>query len=137
MPDDDPKAEDVGVSMESSKCNHSFKPVWEGSLQRICFTLHVKQDRIEEYRRRHASVWPSMLAALRDAGWRNYSLFLAPDGLLVGYLETEDFKLARERMKSTQVNKLWQEDMADFFEEIGPARADDSMIKLEEVFHLD
>ena len=106
-------------------------------MQRICFTLRVKQDRMTEYRRRHASVWPSMLAALRDAGWHNYSLFLAPDGLLIGYLETDDFNLARERMKNTAVNMLWQEHMAGFFEEIGPAQADDSMTPLDEVFHLD
>ncbi len=106
-------------------------------MQRICFTLRVKQGRMAEYRRRHASVWPSMLAALRDAGWHNYSLFLGPDGLLVGYLETDDFKQARDQMKNMEVNKLWQENMAEFFEEIGPAKADDSMAQLDEIFHLE
>ena len=75
-------------------------------MQRVCFTLHVKPERIDEYRRRHAAVWPDMLAALRESGWHNYSLFLAPDGLLAGYVETDDFKLALERMKNTEVNKL-------------------------------
>ena len=28
-----------------------------------------------------------MLAARREAGWGNYSLFLTEDGLLVGYLD--------------------------------------------------
>ena len=62
------------------------------NVQRVCFTLRVKQERIDEYRRRHAAVWPAMLAALSETGWHNYSLFLAADGLLVGYLETDDFK---------------------------------------------
>ncbi len=39
-----------------------------------------------------------MLAALREAGWRNYSLFLREDGLLVGYLETDDFEAAQAAM---------------------------------------
>jgi len=77
-----------------------------------------------------------MLAALSDANWHNYSLFLAPDGLLVGYLETDDFKLALERMKHTEVNKLWQDEMASFFVEMGDSKADDKMMQLEEVFHL-
>jgi len=52
-------------------------------MQRICFVLHVKPERLEEYKARHRSVWPDMLAALRETGWNNYSLFLREDGLLV------------------------------------------------------
>jgi L-rhamnose mutarotase len=106
-------------------------------VQRVCFTLRVKQERIDEYRDRHAAVWPAMLAALSDSGWRNYSLFLAPDGLLVGYLETDNFNLALERMKNTEVNKRWQDEMASFFVEMRNSKADDNMMQLEEVFHLE
>ena len=63
--------------------------------ERVCFELRVRPERIDEYRERHRAVWPDMLAALRAAGWRNYSLFLRPDGLLIGYLETEDFEAAQ------------------------------------------
>jgi len=51
-------------------------------VRRICFTLQVRPDRLDEYRRRHATVWPDMRAALRAAGWHDYSLFLRDDGLL-------------------------------------------------------
>ena len=44
-----------------------------------------------EYRAEHRAVWPEMRAALAETGWRDYSLFLRGDGLLVGYLVTEDF----------------------------------------------
>ena len=64
-------------------------------MQRVCFLLKVREDRMDEYRERHAAVWPDMLAALSEAGWHNYSLFLREDGLLVGYLETEDFDAAQ------------------------------------------
>ena len=60
-------------------------------MQRICFVLQVKADRLKEYKERHRAVWPEMLDALRETGWTNYSLFLRSDGLLVGYLETQDF----------------------------------------------
>ena len=46
-------------------------------MQRICFQLQVKPDRMAEYRARHAAVWPEMREALAATGWRNYSLFLA------------------------------------------------------------
>jgi L-rhamnose mutarotase len=103
---------------------------------RICFLLRVKKDRMEEYCRRHEQVWPAMLAALRDAGWRNYSLFLGTDGLLVGYLETEDFEHAQAGMQNTQVNRLWQAEMSDFFEGIEGSTPDRQFIQLREVFHL-
>jgi L-rhamnose mutarotase len=37
----------------------------------VCFTLQVDPARLDEYRARHAAVWPEMLRALYDTGWRN------------------------------------------------------------------
>ncbi|MER5686934.1 L-rhamnose mutarotase [Streptomyces sp. NBC_01724] len=106
-------------------------------MQRVCFLLKVRQERLEEYRERHAAVWPEMLAALSAAGWHNYSLFLREDGLLVGYLETEDFAAAQAAMAATDVNTRWQADMAGFFEALDGAEPDEAMKPLTEVFHLD
>jgi L-rhamnose mutarotase len=104
---------------------------------RYCFLLKVRQERLEEYKLRHASVWPEMLAALRETGWHNYSLFLRSDGLLVGYLEADDFDQCVARMKEHPVNARWQAEMAPFFESLPSGGADDNMAPLEEVFHLD
>ncbi|HRJ44205.1 MAG TPA: L-rhamnose mutarotase, partial [Caldilineaceae bacterium] len=59
-------------------------------MQRIGFLLKVKQEKIEEYKAHHKSVWPEMLDALTRTGWHNYSLFMRPDGLLFGYFEAEE-----------------------------------------------
>ena len=59
-------------------------------MERVCFHLQVRPERLGEYKERHRAVWPEMLEALSAAGWRNYSLFLRQDGLLVGYLETDE-----------------------------------------------
>ena len=106
-------------------------------MQRVCFALQVKKDRLAEYRERHRDVWPEMQQALRQTGWHNYSLFLRDDGLLVGYLETPDFRAARAGMAQTDVNRRWQEEMAPFFEGGEQRRADQQMLPLAEVFHLD
>jgi L-rhamnose mutarotase len=106
-------------------------------MERVCFLLQVRPDRLDEYRARHQAVWPDMLAALRDAGWGNYSLFLRDDGLLVGYLETEDFAAAQRAMEATDVNARWQAEMAEFFELPGGERPDTGLTRLEEVFHVD
>lgn len=78
-----------------------------------------------------------MLDALSRHGWRNYSLFMRPDGLLFGYFETEDFDAARAGMSAEEVNIRWQEFMAPYFEGLGTTHADEMMVELEEVFHLD
>lgn len=105
-------------------------------MQRICFLLRVKKDRLPEYRERHKQVWPEMLQALHETGWRNYTLFLSEDGLLVGYLETDDFQAALQGMASREVNHRWQTQMAEFFDLEGE-HADRAMAPLVEVFHLD
>lgn len=106
-------------------------------MQRVCFLLQVKKDRLDEYKERHRHVWPEMLEALHQTGWRNYSLFLRDDGLLVGYLETLDFEQARAGMASKEVNARWQQEMASFFEGGDRKKADEQMATLPEVFHLD
>jgi L-rhamnose mutarotase len=106
-------------------------------VERVCFLLRVRPDRLDEYRARHRDVWPGMLEALRDTGWRNYSLFLAGDGLLVGYLECDDFEAALAGMETREVNARWQAEMAPFFELPGDARPDTGLVRLEEVFHLE
>ena len=107
-------------------------------MQRIGFLLKVKQEKIEEYKAHHAAVWPEMLEALTRTGWHNYSLFMRPDGLLFGYFETpESFDAAKEGMAKEEVNARWQDFMAPFFEGLGTTHADEMMVELEEVFHLD
>ena len=105
-------------------------------MERVCFLLRVRPERLEEYKKRHRVVWPEMLDALRATGWRNYSLFLDADGLLVGYLETDDFEGAVAAMEGTDVNARWQAEMADFFELPSGERPDTGLRRLEEVFHL-
>jgi L-rhamnose mutarotase len=105
-------------------------------MQRVCFVLQVKPERLEEYKQRHRSVWPEMQAALRETGWGNYSLFLRDDGLLVGYLETENFARALAGMARREVNQRWQREMAAFFVQPDGALPDRAMQPLEEVFHL-
>lgn len=106
-------------------------------MQRICFVLQVHADRLNEYKARHQRVWPEMLEALRETGWGNYSLFLRDDGLLVGYLETEDFERARREMQKREVNERWQREMAPFFVQATQLTPDAAMSPLPEVFHLD
>lgn len=106
-------------------------------MNRYCFLLQVRPESVAEYRRRHETVWPEMLRALREAGWANYSLFIRGDGLLVGYVESDDLERARTAMASTDVNTRWQAEMAELLIPSGDQRPGESLQLLDEVFHLE
>lgn len=106
------------------------------AMQRVCFQLQVRPERIAEYRERHRAVWPEMLHALQGAGWHHYSLFLRDDGLLIGYFETPDLAAARERMAATEVNRRWQAEMGEFFADL-EGDPDAGFLELAEIFNLD
>ena len=104
---------------------------------RYCFHLQVRPDRIEEYVERHRAVWPEMLEALKQSGWHNYSLFLREDGLLVGYVETDDLAGAQAALAATAVNARWQAEMAPYFTGIDGRPPDEGLQLLTEIFHLE
>jgi L-rhamnose mutarotase len=106
-------------------------------MARYCFLLQVRPDRLDEYRERHRAVWPDMLAALRESGWRNYSIFARPDGLLVGYVEADDLDAAQAAMAATAVNARWQAEMSGFFVGLAGRGPDESFELLDEIFHLE
>ncbi|MGJ7908088.1 L-rhamnose mutarotase [Actinopolyspora sp. H202] len=105
-------------------------------MTRVCFQLWIDPNRLDEYRSRHAAVWPEMLRELESSGRRNYSLFLRPDGLLIGYYETGSVAASDTHLAESRVAAIWEEYMADLF--VGQSgRADQAAITLEEVFHLE
>src|SRR4051794_26122570 len=106
-------------------------------MARYCFLLQVRPELLGEYRERHAAVWPEMLQALRDTGWRNYSLFARDDGLLVGYVEADDLVAAQAAMAGTEVNARWQAEMAPFFAGLDGRGPDEGFLLLDEIFHLE
>ncbi len=127
-------------------------------MKRVGFVLKVRPDKIDEYRELHKAVWPEMLDALRRHGWHRYSIFMCGNGLLFGYFETpESFQAALDGMSNEEVNRKWQALVAPYIEDVveaaadgrkrrstlgtggsaSVAYADENMLELDEVFHLD
>jgi len=105
-------------------------------VKRVGFILKVREDYIEEYKIHHKNVWPEMKSALTRR--HNYSLFMRKDGLMFGYFEAKDsFVSSLEGMSKEAINKKWQDLMSPYFEIPEGAPPDQSMLELEEVFHID
>lgn len=103
---------------------------------RICFQLQVMPDLLEEYIQRHTPVWPEMLAEIAASGRRNYSLYLAEGGTLIGYYETDDDAAAQAYLAASPVAAKWEADMARFFVGL-EGRPDQAATPLTEIFHLE
>jgi L-rhamnose mutarotase len=104
-------------------------------MERVAFAMKLLPGADSEYRRRHAAVWPEMLAALKAAGARNYSIYEHGDDLF-GVLEVEDFLRFRSMMDSSPANARWQADMTALIDPcIDPATGFHR--RLDEIFHLD
>jgi L-rhamnose mutarotase len=104
-------------------------------MERIGFTMSVHPGREAEYRRRHEAVWPELLADLKAAGARNYSIFMRERDLFA-YLEVEDFDAFTRYMAGSQANARWQDEMADLIDPLtDPATGFHR--RIDEVFHLD
>jgi L-rhamnose mutarotase len=101
--------------------------------QRAGFVLHVRPDKVDEYVRAHRDVWPELLAALKGAGIRNYTIFRNGNEMF-GYFEADDLEQAESFLAAQEVSARWQDAMADLLEERVP---DQGPPPLEEVFRLD
>jgi L-rhamnose mutarotase len=104
-------------------------------MQRVAFLMRIRPGTEEEYHRRHAEVWPSMLAELKAAGCRNYSIFRT--GLqLFAYLEVVDLDHYRAYLAHSPVAAQWETFMSDILiREVDPVT--DFPPLLSEEFHID
>jgi L-rhamnose mutarotase len=101
--------------------------------QRSAFVLRVRPDKLDEYVEAHRNVWPELLAALRRAGIRNYTIFRHGNEMF-GYFESDDLEAAGAFMAEQEVNARWQDAMAELLEERVP---DEGPPALEEIFRLE
>jgi L-rhamnose mutarotase len=105
-------------------------------MERICFTFQLRPGMEAEYKRRHDEIWPELVAAIKDAGISNYSLFRS-DTRIIGYAECEPTAAAAfAAVGATDVSRRWTE---WFVPEVIPGLAaeDGTLIQLDEVWHLD
>lgn len=105
------------------------------SAHRVCFSLQIRPDLLDEYISRHTPVWPEMLAEIAASGRRNYSLFLGEGGRLIGYYEVDDDAAAQAYLAASPIAARWEAEMARFFVGLD-GRPDQAATPLTEVFNL-
>ena len=73
-------------------------------MARMCFMFEIFEGKEAEYKKRHDEIWPELVTAIKDAGFKNYSLFRR--GVhVIGYFEVEpDVKTAFEKLGKSEAN---------------------------------
>lgn len=107
-------------------------------MQRFATIIRIRPEKIEEYRRLHADAWPDVLAALRRANVRNYSIYLR-DGLLFGYMEYtgENFAADMARVAEDEATQRWWRLTDPCQQPVESAAEGEWWAPMEEVFHMD
>lgn len=108
-------------------------------MKRFGWMAKVKPDKLEEYRRLHAAVWPDVLEMIRRCNLRNYSIYYR-DGRLFTYVEYvgDDFEADMARMAADETTQQWWSVCVPCLAPDPDAAAPPGVwMDMEEVFHLD
>jgi L-rhamnose mutarotase len=84
-------------------------------MARVAWTARLRPEKINDYVVAHANVWPEVLAMLKDAGIRNYSIYLFGDRVF-GYYECDDAAAAIAFQDAAETNKRWSVVMQQLFD---------------------
>ncbi len=107
-------------------------------MKRIAMVIDVKPEKLEEYKRLHAAVWPEVQAALSRAHVRNYSIFLKGHTLF-GYMEYHgsDFEADMAEVARDEATQRWWKLTDPCQEPWASRRAGEWWAHMDEVFHMD
>ncbi len=109
-------------------------------MQRMGMMIGLEPDKVAEYKRLHADVWPGVLKMISDCNIRNYSIFLKePENVLFGYWEYhgEDFAADAAKMAADPETQRWWDVCMPCQKPLETRKDGEWWAMMEEVFHLD
>lgn len=113
-------------------------PAREAPMKRYGMVIGVRMEKLDEYKRLHAAVWPDVLKMIRDCNIRNYTIF-QKDGQLFSYFEYvgADFDTDMKKMAADPTTQKWWE-LCQPCQVPLPTRGEGEWwANMEEVFHCD
>lgn len=109
-------------------------------MQRMGMLIGLAPEKVAEYKRLHAAVWPEILELISACNITNYSIYLKePENLLFGYWEYvgTDFEADMKRMAENPCNKEWWSVCMPCQRPLETRAEGEWWATMEEVFHLD
>jgi L-rhamnose mutarotase len=109
-------------------------------MQRMGQVIGLNVEKIAEYKRLHAAVWPDVLAMITACNIRNYSIFLKePENLLFAYFEYHgtDFAADMAKMAADKTTQEWWAVCMPCQAPLATRAEGEWWAGMEEVFHHD
>jgi L-rhamnose mutarotase len=112
-------------------------------MRRYGSVIGVREEKIEEYKKLHAAVWPEVLSMIAECGMRNYTIYLRklPDGkhYLFSTFEYvgEDFAADSAKMAADPKTQEWWTYCEPCQEPLADRAEGEWWASMEEVFHCD
>lgn len=107
-------------------------------MRRFGQIIKVRPDRIADYERIHAEVWPAVLATIHACNMRNYSIFRHGTWLFA-YFEYVggDFTADMQKMADDPKTQEWWEHTDAMQEPVEDRAPGEWWSNMKEVFHTD
>ena len=107
-------------------------------MKRLGMMIGIKENKIEDYKKLHAEVWPPVLKNLTELNCRNYSIFLRGN-LLFSYMEYhgDDYERDMRFMSENKAVREWWAVCGPCQEPMPNRNKGDWWSPMEEVFHHD
>ncbi len=120
----------------TGKCNAA-------KVERYGMVIGLKAEKLDEYKKLHAAVWPDVLKMIADCHIRNYSIYLfhARENryFLFSYFEYtgDNFKADMDKMAADPTTQRWWALCKPCQEPVRLRQADEWWANMEEVFHCE
>jgi L-rhamnose mutarotase len=107
-------------------------------MKRYGMVIRVKPERLEEYKRLHAAVWPEVLRKITECNIRNYSIY-HKDDLLFSYFEYvgKDFDGDMAKMTADPVTQQWWDVCKPCHDPLPTRGEGEWWANMDEAFHCD
>jgi L-rhamnose mutarotase len=109
-------------------------------MQRMGMVIGLKPEKVAEYKRLHAAVWPEVLSMISACNIANYSIFLKePENLLFSYFEYhgKDFAADSAKMAADPKTQKWWSVCMPCQKPLETRKEGEWWASMEEVFHHD
>ncbi len=103
-------------------------------MKRLAFKMKMTPGMKEEYKRRHAEIWPEVAKLIKDSGVSNYSIFLDEETNTLFAVQDVAGEQGSQDLGGNEIQQKWWDYMADIMA-VNPDNSPVS-IPLEEMFYL-
>ena len=107
-------------------------------MKRYGMVIGLRPEKLEEYRKLHAAVWPDVLKMIHECNIRNYSIY-EKEGYLFGYFEYvgEDYDADMAKMAADPATQRWWSFCEPCQQPLASAKPGEWWTNMEELFHTD